>query len=70
YIGRRLALVSCAGFFATGMIGTGLFTSIPQSCLFLLLIGWVGARQPKAELVLTASRHVEAKSRMPAQQYG
>jgi len=45
FIGWRLAWVTCATYFATGLIGTGLLTSIPQTCLFLLSVGWVAARQ-------------------------
>ena len=39
--GRRLALVACAATFAAGLIGTGLFTSIPATTMTLLLTGWV-----------------------------
>lgn len=46
HLGHRLAWVVCAAFFAVAVGGTGLLTSIPQSVLFLLLIGWVGGRQP------------------------
>ena len=42
--GRRLAWACCCGYFATGMIGLGMLTAIPQSITFLLMIGWVGAR--------------------------
>ncbi len=45
FVGRRLAWVTCAVYFATGLIGTGLLTSIPQTCLLLLSMGWVGAQQ-------------------------
>jgi hypothetical protein len=41
YVGRRLAYVACACFFATGMIGTGLFTSVPATTILLLLTGWI-----------------------------
>ena len=51
YLGRRLARVSCAFFFISALTGTGLLTSIPQSALFLLLAGWVGARQTMPEFV-------------------
>ena len=47
YVGRRLAWVTCAAYFVTGLIGTGLLTSIPQTCLLLLNVGWVGAQQPE-----------------------
>jgi len=49
YLGRRLAGVACAVYFVTAVTGVGLMTSIPQSTLFLLLVGWVGTRQAKAE---------------------
>jgi hypothetical protein len=41
YFGRRLALVACACGFATGLIGLGLFTSVPMTVLLLLLTGWI-----------------------------
>lgn len=68
YLGRRLALVSCAFFFVSALTGTGLLTSIPQSSLFLLLIGWVGTRQARTELADVASGYVNIEA--PAQQYG
>lgn len=46
-LGRRLAWVACALYFATGLIGTGLLTSIPHTCLLLLSTGWVAARRPE-----------------------
>ena len=45
FLGRRLAWATCAAYFATGLIGTGLLTSLPQTCLFLLNVGWVASRQ-------------------------
>jgi hypothetical protein len=41
YFGRRLAFVACACAFATGLIGLGLFTSVPMTALVLLLTGWI-----------------------------
>ena len=41
YFGRRLAYVVCACLFATGLIGTGLFTSVPTTTMLLLLTGWI-----------------------------
>lgn len=41
HFGRRLAYVACACSFATGMIGVGLFTSVPTTVLLLLLTGWM-----------------------------
>lgn len=41
YFGRRLAYVACACGFATGLIGLGLFTSVPMTALLMLLTGWI-----------------------------
>lgn len=49
YLGRRLAYVTCGMYFVTALTGTGLLTSIPQTVLFLMLVGWVGARQERVE---------------------
>src|SRR5882672_1567357 len=70
YIGRRLASVSCVFFFVIAVTGTGLLTSIPQTSLFLLLVGWVGARQPRTELAQAAPVHVGVEAQAAAQQYG
>jgi hypothetical protein len=70
YLGRRLAWVSCGLYFMIGLTGMGLLTSIPQTSLFLLLVGWVGARQPKTEAVTVAARYANAEAQAPAQQYG
>jgi hypothetical protein len=60
FLGRRLAWVACAVYFATGLIGTGLLTSIPQTCLLLLSVGWVAARQSESrgeERFATSNRY-------------
>jgi hypothetical protein len=49
-LGRRLAKTTCLVFFIGGVMGTGLLTSIPQTSLFLLLVGWVGARQAETSV--------------------
>jgi hypothetical protein len=41
YLGRRLAWLVCAAYFATGVLGIGLLTSVPQSCFMLLSMGWI-----------------------------
>ena len=41
HFGRRLAFVACACSFATGLIGLGLFTSVPTTAIVLLLTGWI-----------------------------
>lgn len=40
FLGRRLAWAVSAASFASGLLGIGLFTSIPQTPLLLLLTGW------------------------------
>ena len=47
YVGRRLTWVACAAFFATGMIGKGLLTSIPGTALMLLGAGWIAVRHSR-----------------------
>lgn len=68
YLGRRLAWAASSAFFITGLIGTGLLTSVPQSTLFLLLVGWVAARQPKTELAEGAVQYPDIQAPLPAQQ--
>lgn len=61
FLGKRLAWATCAAYFATGLIGTGLLTSIPQTCLFLLNVGWVASipsRKP-AEQPLVAVKDLK-----------
>lgn len=55
FLGRRLAWVACAVYFVIALTGTGLLTAIPQSSLFLLLVGWVGARQPRTRPALAGA---------------
>ena len=40
-MGRLVGWVACVVSFATGAIGTGLFTSVPHTVLLLLITGWV-----------------------------
>jgi hypothetical protein len=70
YLGRRLAWVACAVYFGTAVTGTGLMTSIPQSFLFFLLIGWVGARQPGTATAPAALHQLKPAKRIPAEPYG
>lgn len=41
--GRRIAWVTTAAYFGTGMLGLGLLTSIPFSAMLLLYGGWLAA---------------------------
>ncbi len=49
YVGRALTWVACAAFFATGMIGKGLLTSIPGTALMLLGAGWIAVRRSQRQ---------------------
>jgi hypothetical protein len=46
--GRRLAYVACACTFAMGLLGVGLFTSVPATTLTFLLTGWFVVREVRA----------------------
>jgi hypothetical protein len=46
FLGRRLMWVASLAYFLTGLIGVGLFTSIPHTCLMLLSTGWIAVRRP------------------------
>lgn len=71
HLGKRLARVACAVFFVIALTGTGLLTSIPQSGLFLLLVGWAGAQQSKSEQMQVASGYADAEEpRFALRQYG
>ena len=48
YFGRRLAYMACAMSFALGLIGVGLFTSVPATTLTFLLTGWFVVREVRA----------------------
>lgn len=71
YIGRRLAWFACAAYFVTGILGTGLLTSIPQTCFMLLSVGWVAVDRPKATNERVApSRFAKYRRQVLAKQVG
>jgi hypothetical protein len=43
--GRRLAWCACVAVWGTGLIGIGLFTAVPQTCLLLIMAGWLAAKE-------------------------
>jgi hypothetical protein len=45
-LGRRLAWFTCLAYFASGLIGVGLLTAVPQSALLLLLLGRLTGYRP------------------------
>lgn len=74
YVGRRLTWVACAAFFATGMIGKGLLTSIPGTALILLGAGWVSIRRSHWQGEVEADERTAAEPAAEpaplAEQYG
>jgi hypothetical protein len=51
-LGRRLAWVTFAAAFFSGLLGMGMFTSVPQTVVMLMMMGWfVVARKPAPALV-------------------
>jgi len=54
FLGKRLALVAGLCYFGTGLIGTGLLTSIPLTCLLFLSLGWMLTIE-KPEIVTTTT---------------
>ena len=68
YFGRRLAYVACACIFATGLIGTGLFTSVPMTMYVLLLTGWIVV--PEVRFAPVAAVPAREPLAPPAVNYG
>jgi hypothetical protein len=67
FLGRRLARVACIVLFVTGLTGTGLLTAIPQTSIFLLLAGWVGAQQMRTrESVSISDKQLVGPHPIPA----
>jgi len=50
-VGRRLAWCACVCCFAEGMVGVGMLLSIPQSVIFLAILGWVAIPQDDRPLL-------------------
>lgn len=46
---RRLTWVTCAAFFASGLIGLGMLNAVPQTTLMLLATGWLALPVKKVE---------------------
>lgn len=55
-LGRRLGWLACLTFFLSGLTGVGLLSSVPQTTLMLLTMGWFA----------TAPRAVRGTARQPA----
>jgi hypothetical protein len=55
-LARRLAWVTFAVVFGSGLLGIGMFTSVPQTVLMLMTMGWF----------VTARRRVAVAAQVPA----
>src|SRR6185503_13938462 len=62
---RRLAMVAVAGTFATGLIGTGLFTSVPSTAIVLLLTGWIVVPEVRFAPVANPAFRLKAEATGP-----
>lgn len=70
FLGFRLAWVATLSFFATGFIGIGLFTGIPQTVLLLMLVGWIATHHTGEadQRVVVARRPLMRPLRLPIPQ--
>ena len=65
-LARRLAWVGCVGNFALGLTGTGLFTSVPQTCLMLVSVGWIAVRSPISQRPQAIVKHLPTATKLLA----
>ena len=61
---RRLAMAAYASYFVAALTGIGLLTSIPQSSLLLLSIGWVGNGRMVTSPSPSVARRATARERL------
>jgi hypothetical protein len=68
----RCTRMLVAAYLAVGMIGIGLFVSIPQSAMLLLGMGWLSAREPRPRTaaVPQVTREPAAPLGLPSPQRG
>lgn len=64
-VGRRLAWATTAAYLVSAVTGVGMLTSVPQSALLMLLIGWVVRADPvyaagRTDVVTGAEVHSES----------
>ena len=65
YLGVRVARYTSMAILASGLIGIGLFTAVPASCMLLVLLGWVStAHTGEANEALLASASTAAPQPM------
>jgi hypothetical protein len=65
-LARRMAWVSCAAVFGSGLLGMGMLSSVPQTVLMLTTVGWMVVfrqRQPAVADAVVPARTVEVGAR-------
>jgi hypothetical protein len=68
HFGRQVGWLTVAAYFATGVIGIGLLTSIPQTGLLLLTTGWITI-PGRAKTVVSSRVSIPASPESAALQY-
>lgn len=63
-LSRRLVLATVSSYFVLALTGIGLLTSIPQSVILLLGVGWITTRPPVQQLQV-AQRKLRVVKRVP-----
>ncbi|HJR60724.1 MAG TPA: hypothetical protein VJ813_15040 [Vicinamibacterales bacterium] len=56
HLSRRLVLATVAAYFVFALTGIGLLTSVPQSMVLLLGVGWIAVKKPVAARQVLAGR--------------
>jgi hypothetical protein len=64
-VSRRLSRFYLAALFASGFIGLGLLSAIPQTAMMLLLSGWTSTRQPVPRKQPVQETYVESEPPPP-----
>jgi hypothetical protein len=67
-LGRRMAWAASLCYFALGLIGVGLLTSVPQTCLLLMSAGWIAV--PPAPEAVAKTAPQRAGSPLPRELAG
>lgn len=66
HLSRRLVLATATAYFVFGLTGIGLLTSVPQSLVLLLGIGWISVKSPVAAREVAPQRLRRAEVSAPA----
>lgn len=66
HLSRRLVLAAAAAYFLFAFTGIGLLTSVPQSMVLLLGVGWISVKKPAAVREFLPGRLRRAEFAAPA----